>query len=270
MTEASILYLSGLSIGKIRKKLNIGSGKVYQMLSQDNIKIRGQSEIKHIFTKDQKDKISKGLINFYKENPDRHPWKKSDKFVSKPCEIFKAILSDNKIKFVSEYSIFPNHSYSIDIAMPEYKIGFEINGNQHYNKDSTLKEYYLNRETYIESFGWKLFQIHYTICFNVNQVLKIVNDAIIDREIKYDFDYNNYLIGKINYKKNKKASNTKCKCGAIIFRTSNQCVDCFNIKQRKVERPSKDKLLIDIDKLGYSGTGRKYGVSDNAIRKWLK
>jgi len=29
-------------------------------------------------------------------------------------------------------------------------------------------------------------------------------------------------------------------------------------------------LINDIKNLGYSGTGRKYGVSDNAIRKWVK
>jgi hypothetical protein len=29
-------------------------------------------------------------------------------------------------------------------------------------------------------------------------------------------------------------------------------------------------LLDEIKELGYCGTGRKYGVSDNAIRKWLK
>jgi hypothetical protein len=42
----------------------------------------------------------------------------------------------------------------------------------------------------------------------------------------------------------------------------------FNNRKVK-DRPSIDILLIDI-KLGYSGTGRKYGVSDNAIRKWVK
>jgi HNH endonuclease len=42
------------------------------------------------------------------------------------------------------------------------------------------------------------------------------------------------------------------------------------ISKRKVERPTYDKLLIEIKKLGYKGTGRKYGVSDNAIRKWKK
>ena len=29
-------------------------------------------------------------------------------------------------------------------------------------------------------------------------------------------------------------------------------------------------MIKEIEELGYSGTGRKYGVSDNAIRKWKK
>jgi hypothetical protein len=29
-------------------------------------------------------------------------------------------------------------------------------------------------------------------------------------------------------------------------------------------------LLGEIKELGYVGTGRKYGVSDNAIRRWVK
>jgi len=27
---------------------------------------------------------------------------------------------------------------------------------------------------------------------------------------------------------------------------------------------------MDVKNLGYTGTGKKYGVSDNSIRKWLK
>ena len=41
-------------------------------------------------------------------------------------------------------------------------------------------------------------------------------------------------------------------------------------KQRKVERPCYDTLSKDINEFGYSGTGRKYNVSDNTIRKWKK
>jgi len=44
----------------------------------------------------------------------------------------------------------------------------------------------------------------------------------------------------------------------------------ISLKQRKVKRPSYEQLLSEIKELGYSGTGRKYGVSDNAIRKWVK
>ncbi len=40
--------------------------------------------------------------------------------------------------------------------------------------------------------------------------------------------------------------------------------------QRKTERPTYDVLKSEIGKLGYSGVGIKYGVSDNAVRKWLK
>jgi 5-methylcytosine-specific restriction endonuclease McrA len=41
-------------------------------------------------------------------------------------------------------------------------------------------------------------------------------------------------------------------------------------RPRKVERPDIDVLLKEIKEIGYSATGRKYGVSDNAIRKWIK
>jgi len=43
-----------------------------------------------------------------------------------------------------------------------------------------------------------------------------------------------------------------------------------SLGQRKVKRPSFKQLSSDVSLFGYSATGRKYGVSDNAIRKWLK
>jgi hypothetical protein len=39
---------------------------------------------------------------------------------------------------------------------------------------------------------------------------------------------------------------------------------------RRVERPPLDALLADVAALGWAGTGRKYGVSDNAVRKWVR
>jgi hypothetical protein len=39
---------------------------------------------------------------------------------------------------------------------------------------------------------------------------------------------------------------------------------------RRVERPPYLLLLHEIEQNGYLATGRKYGVSDNAIRKWVR
>jgi hypothetical protein len=40
--------------------------------------------------------------------------------------------------------------------------------------------------------------------------------------------------------------------------------------RRKVERPSYEQLLADLRELSWVAVGAKYGVSDNAVRKWLR
>jgi hypothetical protein len=39
---------------------------------------------------------------------------------------------------------------------------------------------------------------------------------------------------------------------------------------RKVERPPHTQLLREVEEHGYLGVGRRYGISDNAVRKWLR
>jgi hypothetical protein len=39
---------------------------------------------------------------------------------------------------------------------------------------------------------------------------------------------------------------------------------------RKVPRPSYEQLIADIASMSFVAVGRKYGVSDNAVRKWLR
>ncbi len=41
-------------------------------------------------------------------------------------------------------------------------------------------------------------------------------------------------------------------------------------RARKVPRPSHAQLLADLRSLSFLAVGRKYGVSDNAVRKWLR
>jgi hypothetical protein len=42
------------------------------------------------------------------------------------------------------------------------------------------------------------------------------------------------------------------------------------IDRRKVPRPSYDQLMDDLESMSVLAIGRKYGVSDNAVRKWIR
>lgn len=76
-------------------------------------------------------------------------------------------------------------------------------------------------------------------------------------------------------KKIKKENNSEnkyniCECGNKKLNNSIFCKKCNTIKYRKVIRPSYDILINDICSYGYRQTGKKYGVSDNGIKKWVK
>lgn len=65
--------------------------------------------------------------------------------------------------------------------------------------------------------------------------------------------------------------NRCCDCGKIIDKKASRCLECANKYQRKIQdRPSKQELALLIAEHGFLGVGKKYSVSDNAIRKWCK
>lgn len=72
-------------------------------------------------------------------------------------------------------------------------------------------------------------------------------------------------------KKEKESKISYCKeCGAVISNTTENSL-CFNcaMKERRVtERPDATTLAQEIIESNFSAVGRKYGVTDNAIRKW--
>jgi len=80
--------------------------------------------------------------------------------------------------------------------------------------------------------------------------------------------------------KNKHTKNRCLDCGQKCTKNAIRCKKCSNlhlntnlsncILLRKVDRPPYSELKKEIEQNGYSATGRKYGVSDNAIRKWIK
>ena len=96
---------------------------------------------------------------------------------------------------------------------------------------------------------------------------------------RYINNIKNYIEGLVENKpsieiektaKVNKRVKSLCICGNTKEIKSKTCNKCRHSRDRKVERPTYDDLLKDISDLGYCGTGRKYGVTDNSIRKWIK
>lgn len=108
------------------------------------------------------------------------------------------------------------------------------------------------------------------------KVNKEIEIKIIDKNenISNKENIKNIKIYKEPYDKTKKSNNC-IDCNAEIFYGYERCTYCMNKKKfedncKEKDRPSKEQLLKDIGELGYTGSGKKYGVSDNCIRKWIK
>lgn len=94
--------------------------------------------------------------------------------------------------------------------------------------------------------------------------------------IPYEEDVNLEVLFRDDFKKTepkKTVFDSCCVCGKEYPRKNGRkyCSQkCFKFTLRKVDRPSLSELMDVVNKHGYSFAGRKYGVSDNAVRKWIK
>jgi len=231
----------------LQKKCKI-CGKTFESL--DKRKTLCSKDCRNANTKlvlsneDIKHRISNKRKEFLKNNPDKHPWKNKEKFKSQPCQILKDLLSSNNVLFEEEFNPLEDRFFSIDIAFPSLKIGLEINGEQHYNRNGTLKKYYQERHDLIEATGWSLFEIHYSICYDKNKLNDIINNLIK----KHNLQNVDLSFTKIEKKKEKKKEKKE-----INF-------DCW-------EKAIKE---IDCTKRGFiSALSKKMNVSHTHARRIL-
>lgn len=214
---------------------------------------------KHEWTDREKKSHSEKRIKYLSKNPDSHHWRRDEKFKSVPCEMFKEKLKESKINFIDEFKPLSNRSFSVDIAFPDKKIGIEINGNQHYNSDGSLKEYYQNRKDIIEKDGWKIFDIHYSKVYDNDFISEFI-EKIKEGYSLSDVDYTFYV---------RKRKEISSKYGTRA--------KYFEVKKRDID--SKNKLLIDlvlnsgIDffKFGWSSkVSALLGIKSQKSNKWMK
>ena len=77
----------------------------------------------------------------------------------------------------------------------------------------------------------------------------------------------NYPIRGISYKREKQYC---IDCGKEITKGSLRCMHCKQIYSRQSERPSREELKQLIRNNSFVSLGKRFNVSDNAIRKWCK
>jgi hypothetical protein len=59
-------------------------------------------------------------------------------------------------------------------------------------------------------------------------------------------------------------------CDNNVFATKYCSHECASLSQRKVVRPSKKELQNQLESDSIVKIGKRYGVSDNSVRKWMK
>ena len=105
------------------------------------------------------------------------------------------------------------------------------------------------------------------VCANCHR--EIHNGIIDSSSLKSNFDEARANEISLQLKETKEKKVSYCKdCGKEITFGSTRCVECFSIYRRAVERPSREQLKQDIRTLPMVAVGKKYGVTDGAIRKW--
>ena len=229
-------------------------------------KNKGKPGISRKHTEEEKKRSSESRKEWLKNNPDKHPWKKNNKFKSEPCEKFKQILKDNNISYVEEFQpLFPERFFSVDIAFPNKKIAIEINGNQHYNADKTLKEYYQKRHDLLVTSGWTIYEYHYSIAYSDIKMKEIVKKLQTDHDLS-TIDYSFYIKETFDIQQ----THDICVCGSKKRTYSKLCAHCSNISKKPLRQKfvvTKEELEKLIHEYSFLQIGNMYGVSDSAIRK---
>ena len=127
-----------------------------------------------------RERISKSMKKFIKENPDKVPYilNHKSKGPSYPEIIWKGILISRGICFEEQ---FKQGSYSLDFALLDKKIDLEIDGEQHYT-DERIVLHDQKRTEYLSSIGWKVIRVRWSQFCSLshiekeNFILKLISD----------------------------------------------------------------------------------------------
>lgn len=165
----------------------------------------------------------------------------------------------------------------IEECKPEELNEKEIAWIQFYDATNNLKGYNLSSGGY-EAIPQKINQ---GIAQQIITLLK--NTELTQKEIASQYDISQRLVSGINigqfwiqpnqtypirHSIQNKQTPTCPNCGMKVSEKGNYCINCSNLRLRKVERPSRQELKMLIRNTPFVQIGKFYQVSDNTIRKW--
>lgn len=232
--------------------------------------------------------MSEAKKKWYRENPEKHPWRKvGGVYESPPCNRLKGLLTQAGISFIAEFRPeVEDRNFSLDIAFPDKMIAIEVNGDQHYQDDGALTPYFQERHDILERNGWKIHEVPYRVCYNdalCEEIIENVRRGIPIREFNYQ------TFKRVRKTKNKSgcgANTDSCSCGKVKLVSAKQCIDCYNEARRKIceDRVTKEELekllehnpVTKVAKmLGICGTVahklcKRLGVVPKPAKFWLK
>lgn len=264
--EIQEFYDSGHTWREIIEKYSISISRLSQASKKGTFKTRTNGEAHSLsarqnprtHTEETKKKISESRKKFLLENPEKasyvlYHYSKGESY---PEKYFNMIFKKH-FTFDRYYRI---GLYQLDFAIVEKRIYIEIDGGQH-RWDPKIVESDKRKDKYLENLGWTGIRVNWSDYKRLqkHEREKYVRD-MVDYISQLKTERPTFEIIPNECGKEKSISSGYCKSCSPSHRTNN----------RKVERPPYDILLKEIEESNFSALGRKYGVADNVIRKWMK
>lgn len=209
---------------------------------------------KYLHNEKTKNKIREARLKFMKEHPEQTAWRLKNKSYLE--EMFEVFLQErgyaDKYLIQREYSVFP---YFIDFAFVDLKIAIEIDGSQHLLEDRQERD--KKKDKLLQKQGWKVIRIaENVIKTDWDKIQEILNDFLtLETNITFQ------QVGIV------KAPHAREFVQRDEFGRSEKMNNAA-IQQRRQVRPTAEELVKEIISSNFKQVGKKYGVSDNTIRKW--
>lgn len=260
-----------LSTRDVSKKYNI-STKILKYVLKDFMRdnttameiLRKNNKNSYTHSDEIKDIIRGNRLKWLRENTD---W--SLNYLSPVEELFLEIIKNNSwdktFLIIKDKSVVYDYQpYNICFAFENQKIAIELDFKDESSEElselkDNIEEYKKLKIDELLNDGWKVFRYcSDTLNNSIEELENIFNPELEKGDVGLIIEKSQYeLVKERNRIETDMYGLTKKKIASYI-------------KKRKVERPDYKTLMEDIEELGYTGSGKKYGVSDNAIRKWRK